>query len=234
MTADPVPTGHASLVKDRAIRVFKFLRDLSQLRSKTVRDIAEYDAVWWLSDLPHEPGCHFIGWQPVSEVDPATPWVEIKKPRIRPAPAVPSALEAWVREEELLDSSSVRPSLREIIEVQPEDDDSAAQILLLEDHPEIRMQWEAFLQTQWLPWAEQDRIHQRIQKQYATLFSIYQKQKALGENYEVVVCLGYLTWRSEGYEVARHITTAQAALTFDDVRGVIRVGAAADGARLTL
>ena len=44
--------------------------------------------------------------------------------------------------------------------------------------------------THWWPWAEADRRVQAIQRVYTQLFSIYQKQQRLGEQYEVVLGLG--------------------------------------------
>src|SRR6202165_4850975 len=220
--------------RDRAIGVFKFLRDLAELRSKTIRDIALYDAVWWLSDLPRENGCHYIGWHPVAEVDPATPWVEIRKPKIKPPPPLPQSLQPWIVPEQLLDSNIDRPELQQMIEVFDEQD-PVAKVVVIEECPDVIAVWEQYIEKQWRPWAENDRIQQRIQLEYSNLFSIYQKQKTLGENYEVVFCFGFFTWRSNtGYEVARHLITAQISISFDDVRGIISVGPASDGARLTL
>ena len=189
------------------------------------------------------------GWRSCRTSQVATSWAGILSARStrrqrglksgnrnsKPPPKLAAILLPWINEEQLLDSSTDRPTLRDIIEVETRDgDELVTKILLLEDHSEILAQWETYVETQWLPWATLDRMHQRIQKQYAKLFSIYQRQKTLGEDYEIVLSLGYLTWCAKNCEVKTHVVTAQAALTFDDVRGIVRVGAASDGARLTL
>jgi len=57
----------------------------------------------------------------------------------------------------------------------------------------------------------------------------------LGEAYEVVLGLGYLTWKPKGsYEVKRHLIAAQTSLTFHAARGVIALGPAGEGAKPTL
>jgi hypothetical protein len=57
----------------------------------------------------------------------------------------------------------------------------------------------------------------------------------LAELYEVVLALGFLTWKTSGErEVKRHIVTAQANLEFDAKRGVLTVGMGAEGAKLRL
>ena len=73
---------------------------------------------------------------------------------------------------------------------------------------------------------------QPIQKVYAELFSVYQKQQRLGEQYEVVLGLGALRWKTaDGHEVWRHLVSANASLAFDSARGVITVGPAGEGAK---
>ena len=74
-----------------------------------------------------------------------------------------------------------------------------------------------------------------MQRVYTRLFSIYQKQQRLGEQYEVVLGLGLLSWKtSEGHHIRRHIVTAQTDLQFELSRGIISVGPAGEGANLAL
>ena len=64
---------------------------------------------------------------------------------------------------------------------------------------------------------------------------MYQKQKRLGESFEVVIGAGLLTWQPpHGVEVKRHVVVAQASVEFDESTGVISIDAAADGARPSL
>jgi very-short-patch-repair endonuclease len=73
-----------------------------------------------------------------------------------------------------------------------------------------------------------------VQKVYAKLFSIYQEQQKLGEEYELFLGLGFLSWRTpSGQATRRHLVEAKASLTFEARLGKFIVMPAADGAQLT-
>ncbi|MFQ5804421.1 MAG: AAA domain-containing protein, partial [Candidatus Methylomirabilales bacterium] len=226
-------------VREQAIRLFMFLRELTELRTKTIRTSDQYEKVLWFNDFPREPGCHCIAWSPVEEYEV---WLEIKKPRLKAPPERSEALKPWLDPREVEDSSREFPVLRERITVNvPGEADKDGRVeprtvfKELEESPEIKSLWEYYVEEKWQPWAEEDRRLQAVQKVYTDLFSIYQKQQRLGELYEVVLGLGYLTWRTpSGNEVKRHIISAQTSIIFDAVRGVIRVGLAGEGAKPTL
>jgi very-short-patch-repair endonuclease len=227
---------------ERAIGLFTFLHALTELRSKTVRTLAQYEKVLWFHEIPREPGCHCIAWGTSPDEDTSEVWLEVKKPRLRPPPRVPEPLEPWLDPKELEDSSQAVPRLRERIALtMPDDGDTEAaeepQTIFQElaDCPEIRSLRDHYVQKAWLPWAGEDRRLQTVQQVYTDLFSIYQKQQRLGEAYEVIMGLGYLTWRTpSGPEIKRHLVTAQTSLTFDATRGVIRLGPAGEGAKPTI
>ncbi|MCC6315452.1 MAG: AAA family ATPase, partial [Thermomicrobiales bacterium] len=106
---------------------------------------------------------------------------------------------------------------------------------LLDDHPEIRSQWEEYLLVSWLPWAERDRTIRTLEKIYADLFSIYQQLRQSGESYEIVLAVGLLNWKTpRAQTVKRHIVTVQASMAFDSISGAIAIGPAEDGAQLAL
>ncbi|MBI2303740.1 MAG: AAA family ATPase [Chloroflexi bacterium] len=165
--------------------------------------------------------------------------MEIHKPPLKAAPRPPKTLLDWMDNREIDNSSLDMPPLRERIPAgappSGEEVTGSGQFRELKDCPEVKMLWEKYVEQEWWPWAEKDRELQKIQKVYTDLFSIYQKQQRLGEQYEVVLGLGCLAWRTpEGQEIKRHLITAQTALTFDSVRGIITVGPAGEGAKLAL
>lgn len=229
-------------VRDRAIRLFTFLRELTELRTKTIRTLDHYEKVLWFNDVPRETGCYCIAWSQADDEEKADVWVEIKKPRLKAAPKVPDVLEPWLDPREVTNSSREFPELRERIVVSlPGDANKEATgeartvVRELTECPEVKPLWERYVEEQWWPWAEEDRRLQAVQTIYTDLFAIYQKQQRLGEAYEVVLGLGYLTWKTtNGHEVKRHIITAQTSLTFDAARGVITLGPAGEGAKPTL
>ena len=227
-------------IRDRAIRLFTFLREITQLRTKSIKTLDQYEKVLWFKDIPREPGCHCIAWESSQDQDEADGWLEIKKPRLKSPPKPSSELEPWLDIREIEDSSKEVPSLRERITVTVSNEESSESeektvFKELAGCPEIRPAYQRYVENDWNPWAEENRRLKPIQDVYADLFSIYQKQQHLGEAYEVVLGLGYLTWKTANeVEVKRHLITAQTSLAFDASRGVISVGPAGEGAKPTL
>ncbi|TWH52013.1 uncharacterized protein DUF559 [Sporomusa sp. KB1] len=230
------------LARDRAIRLFTFLRQLSELRTKTVRSLESYENVLWLSEIPKTKGCFFYAW--TNEANPnKDSWIEIDKPYIIPAPLVPPEVQPWVISGQISDSSIECPKLAttrvvEIVEepeTEGEESGKKSVILSLEDYPEIQKSWDVYLKNQWMPWANEDRILQQTQKVYSELYSMYQYQQRMGESYEVVLCTGYLTWKTmHGQFIRRHILSSQALIGFDPGKGRISIGASVEGAKTAL
>ena len=238
----PGPENQASeqQIRDRAIRLFRYLRELTELRLKTIRSLEEYEEVLWFDEIPHEVGCFCIAWPRADDEEHPEVWIEVKKPPLRHPPRFPQALEPWVDRESLTDSSCERPQIREsIVTDSPNERDENGvprpiQATLVEC-PDVVSSWNQYVEENWQPWAEEDRRLQRVQDVYTELFGIYQKQQRLGESYEVVIGLGYLTWiNRSGHQVKRHLVTAQTSLTFDANRGIVRLGPAGQGPNPTL
>ena len=223
-------------VRDRAIRLFAFLREMTSLRTKVIQSFEQYDNVIWFADIPREPGCHCAAWGTGATPEDNTTWIEVRKPQLAAPPDPPVGLAPWIDSAQLVDSSREFPELRDGLTVANElDPDGPPTLEKLADHKDIKPMWERYVEDAWRPWAELDRRAQRVQRAYTDLFSIYQKQHRLAELYEVVLALGLLTWRTgEEREIKRHIVTAQANLEFDAKRGVLTVSVGAEGAKLRL
>jgi hypothetical protein len=73
--------------RDRAIRLFEYLKRLAELRARTVRDVAEYTEVLWFDEIPAEPECRAVTGVPPS--DPLA-WLTLERPRRLPPPRFPS------------------------------------------------------------------------------------------------------------------------------------------------
>jgi hypothetical protein len=224
------------LVRDRAVRLFAFLREMTLLRTKVVRSTDEYEKIIWLSDVPREAGCYCAAWGGRGNADDTSIWIEIRKPKLAANPEPPPELAPWIAPDQIGDSSREVPELRDSAAIENDDDPSGAPLILkLADRPDIKLLWERYVEDAWWPWAEQDRQAQRVQAVYTDLFSIYQKQHRLAELYEVVLGLGLLIWKPDGSGgIKRHVVTAQANLEFDTKRGILTVGVSAEGANLKL
>ncbi len=236
-----MPDRPPDVIRDRAIRLFRFLRELTELRTKTIRSWEQYEQAVWYQDIPHEPGCHCIAWPGVDLGEHAEAWVEVRKPRLKASPKPPAVVIPWINLQQVGDSTRESLEIREqiTVEVGRKHDDGSEEVVTelqqLSGHPEVREAWQGYLAEQWLPWAEEDRRLQRVQAIYTDLFTVYQRQQRLGEAFEVVVGLGYLTRSGQSVApVKRHLITARASITFDSNRGLISVAPAGEGARPTL
>src|SRR5262245_15782186 len=236
MSVIPLPRVAQDDVRDRAVRLFTFLKEYTQLRASTALTTDAYDEVIWLADVSDLPGCHCAAVEPTRDGEV---WLEIRKPKLQPAPRPPELLRPWLQQ--FSDSALDAPPLRDSIpdpnprpEATPTEDDAPPQILL-QDQPEIRTAYDDYVRREWAPWAMRDRPLQRAQRIYTDLFRLHQSQERLGEAYEVIMGIGHLAWRKPSGElVRRHLVIAQTDVRFDADRGTISVTAAADGARPAL
>jgi len=102
------------------------------------------------------------------------------------------------------------------------------------DHPEVSLAWENYLNEKWRPWADKHKHWTFVQSIYGRLFTVFQLQRNLGENYEFMLGLGLLCWvTASGQMVRRHILAGQASLEFDPNTGMLSVRPAADGVKLS-
>lgn len=234
-----------SSVVDRSVRLFQFLREFASTRVTVVRDLGDYDEVLWLSDLPREIGWTSACWN-LSEEERASldeeVWVRAVKPKIIPPPAMPATLTPWINQGEAEDFRRDSPpalakEMFETIQEKNEAGEMVERTLVrrIEDYPDTASAYQAWIEQSWRPWAVEAKNIDPIQEIYGKLFSLYQRQKRLGDAYEVVLGLGLLTCKPDGQSlVRRHLVTAQTEITFEAGRGIITITAAADGAKLSL
>ena len=72
-----------------------------------------------------------------------------------------------------------------------------------------------------------------VHKVYSALFAIHQEQIRLGEEYELVLGLGLLTWQTPtGQRVRRHLLVADAILEFEARLGKFTLRPHTEGAKL--
>ncbi|MGH9323484.1 MAG: hypothetical protein ACRD3V_26815 [Vicinamibacteria bacterium] len=81
---------------DKAARLFRFLKELVELRSRAIRTLDRYESVLWVHDIPKHPLCHSIDWS--SEAGGETPeaWIELKKPNLTAPSTLSGTLMPWV------------------------------------------------------------------------------------------------------------------------------------------
>lgn len=220
--------------RERAAALYTFLKEFTELRSKTTRTVDQYEDVLWFSDIPREPECECAAWHRGQDDESDEVWLTIRQPRLFPVRKPPADLEPWLSPGQVDDSSLEMPELREEISfpIQDASGEQRFERRIITEWPAIRAAWERYVEKEWWPWAEADRRAQSVQRVYTQLFSIYQKQQRLGEQYEAVLGLGLLFWRTpDSQEVRRHLLTASTNISFDAARGIMTVGPAGEGAR---
>ncbi|TEB10431.1 AAA domain-containing protein [Pelotomaculum propionicicum] len=220
---------------DKVIRLVGYLTELARINSKITRSYEEYRKVLWVHNIPQELRyCFSRAWGQEDEHGDAV-WIEVKKfpePRL---PEVPDICRDWINREKLRSIEDL-PLLYETITVNREKREADTDAIFtvseefsLQDYPEVQKTWDEYLEKQWLPWAELFSRHIAVQKVYADLFRIYQEQQKLGEQYELVYCMGLLTWRTpSGHNVKRHLIVTKASLEFEPHLGKFIVGPSAD------
>jgi len=227
--------------REKALRLVKYLSGLVALRSKVVRDVSDYEHVLWLHKIPHEKGCFTQAWGQSEEYGQDV-WLEIRKANEPVLPKIPDACKDWVDRLTLHDSENL-PKLRTTITTQlqnpaydeaTEEPSFIIQERKIEDYPKVEGIWQWYLEKQWIPWAELHKKWKAVQNVYSQLFAIHQEQLRLGEEHELVLGIGLLSWKSpDGHRIRRHLVTAKAALEFEPPLGRFAVGPSPDGANIS-
>lgn len=251
--AAETPGGHVGCAKDRnmeitsnnkqvekTVRLVNYLLRLASLRTKLIRDITEYEKVLWVSHVPQERGCFTQAWGRDEEHEPDE-WLEVQNRREPELPATPAHCKDWEIFSSLRDKKNLPELLPEITRQIPNPDwrenSDQPEIIhcteRLEEHPEVQLAWDQFVEAKWLPWTEEHNAWEKVHRVYSELFAIHQEQLRLGEEYELVLGLGLLTWQTPAEQrVRRHLVVADAILEFEARLGKFIVRPHTEGARL--
>lgn len=222
----------------REERLVRYLRSLAGLRTKTVRDVSRYEHRVWLGRIPEEPECFSRHRDEPLDDDPDL-WMEVRKPEEPLLPSPPEECRRWVGEWDRNDFRTP-PSLREQILVltrPTESDDTADEreptTLRLDDHPAVRGAWGRYIRERWTPWAADRARWDSVQAKYTKLFDIYSHLQTRGEQVELLLAAGLLSWQVDGASVRRHLLVAKVDLAFDERRGIFQIRPHSGGAELT-
>ena len=156
-------------------------------------------------------------------------------------PAIPAQCKDWVKPPSLRNKNDLPELFPEITRQIPNPDwregsdqpETIPHTERLEDHPEAQRAWDRYLEDKWLPWTEEHNAWEKVHKVYSALFAIHQSQLRLGEEYELVLGLGLLTWQTPtGQRVRRHLVVADAILEFEARLGKFTVRPHTEGAKV--
>ncbi|MBX7256479.1 MAG: AAA family ATPase [Candidatus Hydrogenedentes bacterium] len=224
---------------EKAGRLVEYLIRLSSVGAKITRSIDEA-RVLWFSRVPHQKGCFTLAWGH-GEEDDAAEWLEVQNRPEPKLPVTPTQCREWANLSLLREKGNLPELPPEITRQSRNPDwhegaDQPEYIALterLDEHPEVQQVWERYLEEKWLPWTEEHDAWEEVHKVYSDLFAIHQEQLRLGEEFELILGLGLLTWRTPtGQHVQRHLIVADATLEFEAQLGRFTVRPHAEGARL--
>lgn len=101
--------------REKAINLFKFLRDFTKLRSKVIRTVDSFDEVMWFDEIPSEPECYCVTMDPDGGSSQQGVWISVRKPTLSDHPAPPKRVIPWIMEDEIGNPTLDAPRLRERI-----------------------------------------------------------------------------------------------------------------------
>ncbi|MGN6180642.1 MAG: AAA domain-containing protein [Mucilaginibacter sp.] len=226
--------------KEKYLQIFNYLLEFSKLRSNPVRDInnsSSYEPAIWVVDLPKHDSVKCASDETSNTVDDCLLSLTKQTPPKKPSfPVLSANLQTWVDESSLINSES-KPILKQTALIEEDE-------VLIEDHPEITEEFEAYLSSSWETdsklykqqlaiYEEQNQEFKKLNNLYNQFFTIYNKVQQFGEEYELILALGYLNFRENENSplISRHILTLKVDILFEfnSSESLIKVVAPADG-----
>ena len=205
-------------IAERGKRLFEYFTALTNLRTIHVLDFKQYEESFFLNEIPRKPGCQTLLWG-INPDEESDNWIEIKKPKRKALPISPEELALWVNQAALADSDCPPPEPLQKIVAPGQDDkkrkDELLQFLSWDQQKHLHSMYQKYIQEKWIPWAQEDRNVVDIQRVFAKLYAIHQKQQRVGETYEVVLGFGVLKWKSGTRVLNRHVLTTPCTVEFD-------------------
>src|SRR5215510_13763443 len=92
-----------SLIRDRSVRLFTFLRKFVEARSKVIRSLDLYVSVLWGNDFPDAPEVYSIAKRSDNLTSDPDLWFEVKKPDLKDPPSPSAEIEFWLDPTDLSD-----------------------------------------------------------------------------------------------------------------------------------
>lgn len=99
--------------RSKLIRLIDYLTRLASLRTKLVREVADFEQTLWVSSIPHEKGCFTQAWGREEDIDPDI-WIEVQNQKEPELPSVPDKCEDWIEKASLRHKADLPELLSEI------------------------------------------------------------------------------------------------------------------------
>lgn len=184
---------------DKAIRLIKYLEQLSRLRSPSVSSYESYKKVVGFNDLFLEKYCY----APILFQDKncANVLFEFQHHLMPTMPEIPLICKRWYEDENNL------VKLKNTLETRE----------MLEDFPEVTSAFDDYLEKKYKPYKMAYSEWEKAQSIYSIFFDIRQELKRSSEDVELICGVGLLNWRFKDKKIIRHILTIGCELNFDPV-----------------
>jgi hypothetical protein len=176
----------------KALRLARYLREFVGLRSTTVHDVGNYEAVLWFGDMPQEQECRSPAWH--NDFEAGDQWLEVRKQQLPKMPEPPATILPWLDQEALRRANGQIPELRStrLVPDLTADIGEGEEPPLVEDHladhPEVTAAYDRY-SPGWNAWCADYRRRESIQQIYAELFRLHTQVRKQGEIVELVLGL---------------------------------------------
>ncbi|GAA1017268.1 very short patch repair endonuclease [Acrocarpospora pleiomorpha] len=209
---------------DKTARLIEFLKELASAKREPIRDIAAYEAIHWLNELPADVKVH-------TSAEPNEVLFSIEAPPQLPVPVIPDRLDGWIDKDRVSQATIEAPPLRKegpvtYTEIADGERRAATERLSIDKAPGILAAYEAWVPV-WRRWAEQERALADHRRWHQRLWGHADTLSQHDDEFELVLTAGLLTWKSpEGTKVRNHIlvTPVEIARDNESQRIEIRLG----------
>ena len=212
------------VVRDRITRVFRYLKALNEHRNPAVRQVREQLFSLWFHELPEHAVIRIAESDQFSGADtenaPGAPEdrgvtedrfiLRVRRPKLTPAPSPPEPIAQWLERgwDDPFEELQVAQSRTE-----PVSGDEAGGALF-EDAPE-RIEQLARWKADRDDWAGAERPARQAMRVFETLYELYSRLEREGEQLDLVVGDGILSWRRPEGGVYHPVLLLRVQLTFD-------------------
>ena len=223
--------------RDKALRVFKYLRDLHKLGS--VNRTNEGNQVLWIARLPEHNSyieCNLwrIDWR---EEEDDRPWLKLRKPTQK-NPAFPSFPNNVAFEGKLQTVSSETqkifhvfnnffgpsPSEDQLLSLSWANVDTDLSLLAQSDSTIPVDSLTRYLQSSLYPYLDELKQLFDARRAYQQVYALYHDFKKQAEELELLLGVGLLSWApGEGTPISRHLIALSAEIDFNSKTGAIVV-----------
>jgi len=175
--------------REKAIRLFRFLREYAFIRFPYIRDLAQVKWLMWLSELP-EHECIFIkkiaenSKEDNSEEVKTEPLIRIRRPKLSEPPTPPPELKPWLKPG--WDDPFKEP------DYSLEKENSSGKEFFEQDSKRMHL-WESWIAL-WHKWADAERINRKVFEIYNRFHGLLGELQREGERYELILADGILSW----------------------------------------